>query len=271
LPEAPSEGTPTFTIIVPTCDRPDLLEHALSSVRGQTCADWRLIVVDDGTQGLDLGPLVQPFDDVRLFKTTGRIGAASARNVGLEHVDTDWIVFLDDDDEFLPDFLENLKGRVAGKSTEPVLAITDLIVVDYNSDREVVRERVKTFVSAPTPPGHDIHQAIRTGMSGLAINRCALGRAGPMDPSYKTMDDSEWIFRLVEAGAEIVFVSPASVRVHNHARGDRLSDARLFDLRIEECERAKARFQTLGGRFPGLGDLLDAIIRGLKAQIEPAA
>lgn len=38
---------PSFTVIIPTYNRPDLLSEAVASVLGQTFTDWELIIVDD--------------------------------------------------------------------------------------------------------------------------------------------------------------------------------------------------------------------------------
>jgi GT2 family glycosyltransferase len=265
-PPALAQAAPRFTIVIPTCDRPDALARALESVRWQSDARFSVIIVDDG-----LNPAVLPGAqtlglNLQVIRTSGRLGAAAARNLGMMQAQTPWIVFLDDDDELLPDFLKNLGARVDGLDEQAVLAITDLLVLDYDRAGVLLRERVKTFRSAQTPLGHDVHQSLRTGMSGLTINRLALQAAGPMDPSYRVMDDSEWILRLVQTGSRIVFVSPPGVRVHSDASLDRLSDAHYFDERIAECRRAKERYQTLDGRFPGLGALFDVMIAGMEQQ-----
>ncbi len=266
-PSSAAREAPLFTIVIPTCDRPGALARALQSVRQQSDPRWSVIVVDDGLMPTTVSDADALGLDLQVIRTSGRIGAPAARNLGMGSAKTPWIVFLDDDDEFLPHFLANLAAGVGDHEGRGVLAITDLLVLDYDKAGALLRERIKTFTSAQTPLGHDIHQALRTGMSGLAINRLALQQAGPMDTSYRVMDDSEWILRLVEAGSQIVFVSPPGVRVHSDASIDRLSNAHYFDERIAECRRAKDRYQTLGGRFPGLGELFDAIITGLERQM----
>jgi GT2 family glycosyltransferase len=269
-PLCPAPEAPLFTIVIPTCDRPDALARALQSVRQQSDARWTVIIVDDGRTPVALPEVYAARPELQLIRTRGRIGAPAARNLGMASAKTPWIVFLDDDDELLPDFLKNLAARVQGRDGRAVLAITDLVVFDYDRAGTLLRERLKTFRSAQTPLGHDIHQSLRAGMSGLAINRLALQQAGPMDPSYRVMDDSEWILRLIQTGSQIVFVAPPGVRVHSDASLDRLSDSDYFAERIAECQRAKDRYQTLDGRFPGLGALFDAIIAGLAQQAHPA-
>ena len=40
--------TPKISVIIPTCNRPELLKRSIASVLAQTFADFELIVVDDG-------------------------------------------------------------------------------------------------------------------------------------------------------------------------------------------------------------------------------
>lgn len=75
----------SITVVVPTiAPRYDLLVRALASVRAQTLAPARVVVMED----------------------RDRLGAAAVRNRILDRVDTEWTAFLDDDDEFLPDHLK---------------------------------------------------------------------------------------------------------------------------------------------------------------------
>lgn len=81
---------PGITVIIPTIPpRKKLLERALESVRAQT---------------------LQPYD-VLVSTDNRKEGAAVRRNEALKCVRTEWVAFLDDDDEFLPNHLELLAAR----------------------------------------------------------------------------------------------------------------------------------------------------------------
>lgn len=74
-----------ITVVIPTiAPRVGLLERAVRSVAAQTLKPARVLVVEDKT----------------------RAGAAATRNRALERVDTEWVAFLDDDDEWFPDHLK---------------------------------------------------------------------------------------------------------------------------------------------------------------------
>ena len=95
-----SSSAQTVTVVIPTKDRPRLLQETLSTVLGQQDVEVRVVVVDDG------GTLPYPglLDDarVRVHRNEVSRGVAAARNAGLDLVDTPWVAFVDDDDLWSP-------------------------------------------------------------------------------------------------------------------------------------------------------------------------
>lgn len=96
-----------FSVVIPVFNSSDTLRFCLDSLAVQTCADWEAVCVDDGST--DASPAVleeSAKGDSRirvLHKANG--GVASARNLALEHVRGEWVVFLDADDTLAPDAL----------------------------------------------------------------------------------------------------------------------------------------------------------------------
>lgn len=106
--ERPLSGSPLVTVIMPTKNRPELLQYALSSIKQQTYINWQVIVVNDG--GCDVGPLIEKIDagegKINYIDLPASRGHAAARNVGLEFSQGEVIAYLDDDDMYLPNHLE---------------------------------------------------------------------------------------------------------------------------------------------------------------------
>ena len=99
-----------FSVIIPVFNSSDRLRPCLDSLAAQTCADWEAVCVDDGSTDRSpeiLEEAARGDSRIRvLHKANG--GVASARNLALEHVRGEWIVFLDADDAFAPDALSLL-------------------------------------------------------------------------------------------------------------------------------------------------------------------
>ncbi len=93
----------TVGVVVPTRDRPQSLAEAVRSVLGQQGADVSVVVVDEASTP-PVDPVAAPFDDARVsvVRTDPPRGPAGARNLGVDHLDTDFVAFLDDDDWWEP-------------------------------------------------------------------------------------------------------------------------------------------------------------------------
>lgn len=88
-----------FTVIIPTFDRRRFLERAVRSVLRQTWANFTLIVVDDGSTD-DTREYLATVSDRRVHVVAREnSGVSDARNVGLSLVRSEWVCFLDSDDE----------------------------------------------------------------------------------------------------------------------------------------------------------------------------
>src|SRR3989344_9465085 len=98
---------PKVSVVIPTHNRPELLKRAVNSVFSQTYKDFEIIVVDDGLEkrGDDV---MDSFNDSRLkyIQHPEEKGGSAARNTGIKNASGEFIAFLDDDDEWLPEKLE---------------------------------------------------------------------------------------------------------------------------------------------------------------------
>ena len=89
--------SPKVSVIVPTYNRADRLERALNSIVSQTCQDFELIVVDDGSTDKTY-QLMKSFPKAQYFYIKKNSGVSKARNVGLAFAKGELICFLDSDD-----------------------------------------------------------------------------------------------------------------------------------------------------------------------------
>ena len=151
-----------FTIIIPTHDRPMLLKRTLESLIAQTCQDFKVVIVSDTPGYLppyqELSQLDKRFDYV--LRSTGAPGPAASRNLGLAIADSEYILFLDDDDTFRPDHLAKLKARLL--LDKPEMLFCDFQI--QNEDRTV-------YPPAPLPGGQTVSIADVTFDSVYVRNR----------------------------------------------------------------------------------------------------
>ena len=97
--------TDAVTVVIPTKDRYDLLLRTLACVLRQSAPDVRVVVVDDGGRDGTAERLEGRDARVTVLRHASPRGVSTARNHGLDQVDTPWVAFLDDDDLWAPDKL----------------------------------------------------------------------------------------------------------------------------------------------------------------------
>jgi glycosyltransferase involved in cell wall biosynthesis len=102
------KNAPTISVITPTFNRAHTLPRAIDSVLKQTYQDWELIIVDDGSTD-STKAVAAATKDPRIsyfYKENG--GPSQARNYGINHAKGKWIMYLDSDDELLPECMATM-------------------------------------------------------------------------------------------------------------------------------------------------------------------
>lgn len=101
---------PLVSVIIPTFQRPNYLERALTSVLKQTYPNLEIIIVDDNNEGdtyrkktEELLKKYSGYKNIKYLKHKNNLGVAEARNTGIKAATGKYICFLDDDDEYLPE------------------------------------------------------------------------------------------------------------------------------------------------------------------------
>lgn len=114
-----SETRPFFSIVVPVYNRATLVGRALRSCLAQSFTDFEVVVVDDGSSDGSV-EAVRAFEDprIRLLVHQRNLGRCPARNTAMAAAQGQWFVFLDSDDELLPDALRTIHGDAMAVAPE---------------------------------------------------------------------------------------------------------------------------------------------------------
>jgi GT2 family glycosyltransferase len=135
-------STPQFSIVIPTLNRAQVLPVAIRSVLAQTDGDFELLVVDDGSTD-DTAAVVAAIDDPRVrYLPQPQTGVCAARNAGAAAARGRFLVFLDSDDELLPNALQSMRALAARDALDVVLAPRVQVTPDRRDWRTLVPEKL---------------------------------------------------------------------------------------------------------------------------------
>ena len=185
----------SVSVILPTYNRADLLDRAISSVLVQTYRNFELIVVDDASTDYT-ERVVKEFGDsrVRYIRQDINKGAGAARNRGIKVARGEFIAFQDSDDEWLPEKLQIQVGVLKNSPTE--------VGVFYSDMERVVGEEMTLW---PTPVvmledgivyGEALKRLLGIGIQTSLIRRECFSKVGMFDESLKRLQDFELFIRL---------------------------------------------------------------------------
>ena len=186
---------PLVTVVITTYERPENLMRAINSVEKQTYPNIEIIVVDDNGNGTEwqvktealLRPLVNGNRIKYIAHDVNRNGSA-ARNTGLAYASGEYINFLDDDDEFSVNKIEeSVSVLEKDRSVDGVFCST----VFKNGASSML------FDNPPsdTPAADLLLGKLFFNTSTLCFRKDALKSIGGFDESFRRHQDYELVVR----------------------------------------------------------------------------
>ncbi|NQV41518.1 MAG: glycosyltransferase [Candidatus Marinimicrobia bacterium] len=99
-----------ISVIIPSYNRASTLERAIQSVLDQTFPAMEIIVVDDASTDGTSEILKKYSNRIEIITNESNMGVSFSRNAGIQVAQSDWIAFLDSDDQWVAAKLEHQKG-----------------------------------------------------------------------------------------------------------------------------------------------------------------
>ena len=219
------------SVIIPTYNRKNLLKRALHSVSSQTFVPHEIIIVDDGSSDGTKDWVLERFPYVRYIYQDNS-GVSSARNAGIKEAKGSWIAFLDSDDEWMPNKLEQQKG-VINSFQEAWLCHTNEIWI-----RSGVRvNQMKKHQKYGGNVFENCLDICRISPSSVLIKKEVFEMVGLFDESLKVCEDYDLWLRITSVLPVIFLDEPLITKYGGHA--DQLSrvDFGIEKYRIQSLEK----------------------------------
>lgn len=217
---------PKVSVIIPTYNRANYICEAIDSVLNQTFQDFEIIVVDDGSTDNTREVLEQYNKRIKYFyKTNG--GEASARNLGVERSNGEYIAFLDSDDLWLPDKLKK-QMTVFEKNSDIGLVYAQVYSIDKNGH---LTGQIK-----PAKPARNLNDLLdghRISMMTVVVKKTDLLKAGLFDKEIKVAVDTDMWIRLAR-NIKIDFIEEplAKYRWHSNNISNSIEEMYLGHIKI---------------------------------------
>jgi glycosyltransferase involved in cell wall biosynthesis len=103
---------PLFSVVIPLYNKEATVSRAIQSVLAQSVESFELIVINDGSSDNSVDRVLAIKDERIALIEQENQGVSVARNRGIEIAKYPYLVFLDADDEWLPDFLSVVSGLI---------------------------------------------------------------------------------------------------------------------------------------------------------------
>jgi glycosyltransferase involved in cell wall biosynthesis len=254
----------SVSVIMPAYNAAVYLPYAIDSVIAQTCADWEIVIVDDGSTD-HTRAVVDSYrpkleDKLRYIHQPNR-GLPAARNTGISVARGEFIALLDADDVWLPHRLER---GVRVMDADPGIGLAHARVVRINAQGSITGQlkvqpkhmtgRIATYIY--TRRAHIVCPTV-------LFRKSCLETAGWFDETMQATEDRDLWFRIalrykvayIDEVLAYYRLSPTSMT----ANLDRLLKGQLYFVAKHHKSGAATRtqrLQALGNIYRELGDSL---------------
>lgn len=201
------------SVIVPVYNTEPYLEACVRSVLGQTCSDFELILVDDGSTDGSAAlceKLCAEDRRIKLLRQENR-GVSAARNSAMRVAQGEYLFFLDSDDGIHPRLLQTLlalaKETGAAITRSNSVRIEERALFPAASDEEIqyVYLDSQTAVQAFCFLRRDIRVSNQIG--GALVRRSAL-KVHTFDEEMPSSEDAKFLYQSMSQGADLVLFWP---------------------------------------------------------------
>jgi glycosyltransferase involved in cell wall biosynthesis len=221
---------PRFTVVMPAYNTAAIVGDAIRSVLQQTCPDFELLVVDDGSTDGTADFLDATCSDSRIsLVRQENSGAASAKNNAVRRARGELVSFIDSDDMWMPSYLEAMQTAL-DQAPEAGFAYTDAWTLDPAGRRigkaTAMEWQRPPAVSPPTAELLLLELLDRNFVyTAVTVRRSVIEHVGLFDETLRGAIDYEMWLRIAAHGYGAVR-PPGLLAVYRRGRPGSISTNR---------------------------------------------
>ncbi len=258
---------PVVTVVMLSYGRLEQTLNAIRALTEHTSIPFNLLLIENGS-GDDvqrqLRQRVEHEDSIQLICLSENLGCGGGRAFALDHVRTEYVMFIDNDIEVFPGTVEHLLHcleahadvtAVAGNVILPT-GLVHLCGGDYQVSNGVLTIELLGFKKLLDDPSIGDSGPCKWVNGGLTMLKKESLRSHPFDPSMEGYyEDLEWCYRLNQLGVGRFYRQVEAVGLHYHepkhvtlafAEGDQETPQNVLAVR---CVEAIAHFYRGHGQI----------------------
>lgn len=199
--------SPFFSVIIPTFNREAKLPICLKSVLSQTFTDFEIVIIDNGSTDNTEKMLLAEYEDSRIqyFWQEGSGSPANPRNQGIRKARGVWVAFLDSDDVWYPEKLENVYNKIQVRSETDVICHNERMFDQTNQKTQIISHVRKT---------KDMYKSMLLGGNCLSPSATSIRKSFLTEnelffnesSDFAIVEDYDLWLRLAKNGAVISFI-----------------------------------------------------------------
>jgi glycosyltransferase involved in cell wall biosynthesis len=213
---------PLVSVVIPTHNRADLLSRAVNSVLGQTYERLEIIIVDDASTD-NTREIVHGFkgDRIRYLRHDNNRGGSATRNTGIDAATGQYIAFLDDDDEWVPQMIQ--------KQLDSLQGFDAVLCTCFVNGKSMAKRQPKSVVAL-----EDLKRnPYAVGGTGVLMVNAPIIKELRFDEQLPIQQDWDLFIRIAQR-CDIAYLNEPLL-IYNQGQHDRITNRRA-NLTLEQLE-----------------------------------
>lgn len=238
-----------ISIIVPAYNVEAYLPRCVDSILAQTCPDWELILVNDGSKD-GTGAVIDEYaaKDTRIravHKKNG--GVSSARNKGMELMQGEYVIFIDSDDWLEPDMLKELEGALSRNQSDMAACDAATVMQDENGELKAeISYKWGKNAKEKTVSGKDAFYAVFYQSATLwnKLFRTDTVRGIAFNTKMSYGEDTDFLLRAMQNCSKLTLIPYCGYNYFFNRTGN-VRSAKIDARSMELLNNARIVYQTL--------------------------
>ncbi|MGE0092666.1 MAG: glycosyltransferase family 2 protein [Bacteroidales bacterium] len=220
------ENVPLVSVITINYNQSAVTAQLLESLNNLTYPNKEVFVIDNGSPTDNPDWLQSDFPWISLVKTGKNLGFAGGNNVGISKSKGDYLLFINNDTEVPPGFLEPLvefmeKEKLAGMVSPKIKFYWDPTMIQYagftRMTKYTVRNKAIGYKSKDTGLYDSISETNSVHGAAMIVKREVVEKIGPMPELYFLYyEEHDWAQMAKRAGYKL-FYNPDSFVMHKES------------------------------------------------------